>query len=152
MTDEATGEFQFQATGHLFEAIPCLDAQGIPTTGECALTERTFQTCASAQCHDSEAIARGLFVLAETRIEDLATELSGLLDLVPESEFSNTDNRYTTAEGARFNEELATNFPGSSIHNPVLMEALLRATIRQVREDYALPAQTGVLLEQVLGR
>ena len=33
VTDEATGEFVFQSTGHLFTAIPCVDEQGIPTPG-----------------------------------------------------------------------------------------------------------------------
>ncbi len=151
VTDEATGDFVFQATGHLFQAIPCLDAQGIPTSGDCGLQERTFQTCASAQCHDSEAVARSLYTLAETRIEDLATELAALLDQVPASAFDPDDGVYSTAEGAQFNVELAA-FRGSSIHNPVLMEALLRSSIRQVREDYGLGAVTGVSLELQFGR
>lgn len=150
VTDEVTGDFVFQATGHLFQAIPCLDAGGIPTTGDCGLTERTFQTCASAQCHDSEAVARNLFVLAETRVEDLATELTALLAMVPEAEFDPGDGRYTTAEGSQFNVELAA-FRGSSIHNPVLMEALLRSSIRQVRQEYGLASVTGVSLDRRFG-
>ncbi|MFV2006358.1 MAG: cytochrome c3 family protein, partial [Longimicrobiales bacterium] len=31
ITDPATGDFVFSATGHVFDAIPCLDDQGIPT-------------------------------------------------------------------------------------------------------------------------
>jgi predicted CXXCH cytochrome family protein len=147
VTDAATGDFQFQATGHLFQAIPCLDAQGIPTTGDCALTQRTFRSCAASGCHGSETVARNLYTLAETRIEDLVEELDELLALIPASEFSNTDNRYTSAEGSRFNKELA-EFRGSAIHNPVLVEALLRGSIRQVRQEYGLAPQTGVSLDQ----
>ena len=147
ITDEVTGEFVFNTTGHLFQAIPCLTAQGVPTTGDCTLQERTFETCASAQCHASEAVARSLYVVAETRVEDLAEELSALLALVPAAAFDPADGRYTTAEGSQFNVQLAL-FPGSSIHNPVLIEALLRSSIRQVREEYGLAAQTGVSLDR----
>jgi hypothetical protein len=151
VTDEATGEFQFQSTGHLFQAIPCLDANGIPTTGDCGLQERSFQSCTGAGCHETEDVGRGLLTLAETRVEDLVAELAALLALVPEAEFADDDGRYTTAEGSRFNRELA-EVPGSTIHNPILIETLLRASIREVRQEYGLAAQTGVSLEQQLGK
>jgi predicted CXXCH cytochrome family protein len=147
VTDEVTGEFQFQATGHLFQAIPCLNAQGIPTTDDCALDQRSFRSCAASGCHGAEGVARGLYGLAQTRMEDLVGELDALLAQVPASEFSNTDNRYTSAEGSRFNKELA-EFPGSPIHNPVLIESLLRGSIRQLRDEYGLSSPTGVSLEQ----
>ncbi|NIQ60186.1 MAG: hypothetical protein GWN71_44785, partial [Gammaproteobacteria bacterium] len=54
------------------------------------------------------------------------------------SEFDDSDDRYTTGEGARFNAELAA-LRGSTAHNPFLVEALLRASIDQVRADYDLP-------------
>ena len=40
-----TGDFLFTATGHLFKAIPCVDADGIPTADDsCGMNvdERTF--------------------------------------------------------------------------------------------------------------
>ena len=151
VTDDATGEFQFQSTGHLFQAIPCLDANGIPTTGDCGLQERSFQSCTGAGCHETEDVGRGLLTLAETRVEDLVAELAALLALVPEAEFADDDGRYTTAEGSRFNRELA-EVPGSTIHNPILIETLLRASIREVRQEYGLAAQTGVSLGQQLGK
>jgi predicted CXXCH cytochrome family protein len=150
VTDEATGDFQFNSTGHLFQAIPCLE-NGIPTTGDCGLAERSFRSCTGAGCHASEDVGRSLLTLVETRVEDLVEELDALLLLVPAAEFSTTDNRYTTAEGSRFNSDLA-KVAGSGVHNPVLIETLLRGSIRQVREDYALASQTGVSLEQQLGR
>jgi predicted CXXCH cytochrome family protein len=73
VNDAATGDFVFSAVGHTFEAIPCLDAQGIPTTGDCAVTERTFNACATSGCHADEATARGL-------LGTFKTELNGLLD------------------------------------------------------------------------
>ena len=67
------------------------------------------------------------------------------------SEFNSKDGRYTTAEGAAFNFDLATASAGSAIHNPWLVEALLRASIRQIELDYALTAPAGLSLEQQLG-
>jgi predicted CXXCH cytochrome family protein len=62
VTDEATGDFLLRSVGHTFEAIQCLDAQGLPTAGPCPLEERQFAGCAVAGCHTSEEGARGAFV------------------------------------------------------------------------------------------
>jgi predicted CXXCH cytochrome family protein len=51
ITDAATGAFQFQSVGHLFDAIPCTDANGIPVPGTCALAQRDFSGCVSSGCH-----------------------------------------------------------------------------------------------------
>jgi predicted CXXCH cytochrome family protein len=49
VTDASTGQFTFQATGHLFQAIPCLDASGKPTVGDsCDVSQRSFLACASS--------------------------------------------------------------------------------------------------------
>jgi predicted CXXCH cytochrome family protein len=53
ITDAATGAFQFQSVGHLFEAIPCTDANGIPVPGTCAIAQRDFSGCVSSGCHAS---------------------------------------------------------------------------------------------------
>ncbi|HUF68002.1 MAG TPA: multiheme c-type cytochrome [Longimicrobiales bacterium] len=143
VTDPATGDVQFRATGHLFKAVPCLDASGIPTTGDCEITARTFRSCVDAACHASEADARGAMVLAEQRAADLVVVLGALLAQVPADEFDNTDARYTTAEGSRFNMQLAA-YPGSAIHNPFLIESLLIASIRQIESDYGLVAGSRV--------
>ena len=153
VTDEATGEFVFQATGHLFTAVPCVDAQGIPTTGECGVTasERSFQGCTSAGCHASEENAALALSTASERIATRAEELHALLALVDPGldeaggEIDATDPTFTVAEGSFFNYHLATfgeDTRGSSTHNPYLTEALLVASIQAVLDAY--PAQTGL--------
>jgi len=150
VTDRLTGQFLVASVGHLFQAIPCLDPQGVPTTDDtCALTERSFRSCVQSGCHGSEAAARSAYTVAQNRILTLANRLNAMLAQVPASEFSDTDGRYTTAEGTRFNYELAT-FPGSFVHNPFLLEALLVASIQQVNTEYGVPIPAGTVLTQQL--
>jgi len=150
VTDQVTGDFVFQATGHRFEATPCLDAQGVPTEGPCDSAEETYQSCTSAGCHGSEDAARSAEIVVDLRIESLMTELAGLIDMIPPGEFDEDDARYTVGEGSLFNLELA-EAPGARIHNPFLIEALLIASIDVVRDTYALPLLTGVSLVRELG-
>ncbi len=151
VTDSETGAFTFQATGHLFEATPCLDANGIPQAGgECTQTEKTFQTCTTAGCHGTESVARALLANAQTRLNNLADELEALLDKVPGTEFSTSDNRYTVGEGSKFNAGLA-RFGGTAVHNPVLTEALLLASIREVKKEYGLTSTAQLQMERILG-
>jgi predicted CXXCH cytochrome family protein len=148
--DELTGEFVFRSTGHTFEAIPCVDAEGIPTGNrDCTLQQRTFATCTEG-CHGSEAVARGLLVIVRDRINSLASALQSMEASVPPAEYDHTDGRYSTAEGARFNRQLA-QVKGSEVHNPWLIEALLRASIRQLQIDYGISPPPGVNLAQELG-
>ncbi len=146
VTDAATGAFVFNASGHLFKPIPCLDEQGIPTANDdCALTERSFAACTASGCHGAEEAARSAYLVATSRIKELVDDLDALLDLVPSTEFDTTDGVYTTAEGAKFNAGLGA-ITSSAIHNPFLTEALLTASIAQVQEDYGLQAVSGVSL------
>jgi predicted CXXCH cytochrome family protein len=137
VTDSLTGAFVFEASGHLFQATPCLDAQGIPTTGTCDIAERSFAGCAISGCHGTPDVARSALTVARGRIDGLVATLDGLLGQIPLSEFDDTDNLVTTAEGARFNSELGA-LRGSPAHNPFLMEALLSASIAEVRAEYGL--------------
>ena len=73
VTDEATGEFVINVVGHRFEAIPCLDEQGIPTEGPCEDGDRDFSAC--AVCHGSESGAQRDF-------EEYRAELDSLLDVL----------------------------------------------------------------------
>jgi hypothetical protein len=57
VTDKATGAFQLENVGHLFEAIPCTDANGIPVPGPCAQAQRDFSGCVNSGCHPSRASA-----------------------------------------------------------------------------------------------
>ncbi len=148
---DAQGGFQFQATGHLFEAIPCIDAQGRPTRGDCAIGQRSFKTCTEG-CHvHTETSARSVYQVVQLRITNLTTTLDNMLKQVPASEFSTSDNRYTTGEGSRFNLQLAQT-RGSFVHNPFLIEALLTGSILQLRRDYNIAAPPGIVLDNVLGR
>ncbi len=151
VTDPSTGDFVFHATGHLFVPIPCIDSAGLPTTGSCPDSARSFASCASSSCHSSEDVARNLKEVAEQRIGSLVAELNGLIAQVPISEFDNTDNQYTVAEGAQFNAELGAS-PGGAVHNPFLLEALLTASIQAVEDTYGvMPVSgAGVSLQRVL--
>lgn len=134
---DAAGE-QVITVGHRFEALPCVDASGAPTgQDDCEISARTFRTCTDSGCHGTEAIARNLLILERGEIEGLNNRLKALLARVPPSEFSTTDERYSVAEGARFNSQLA-DIRGSEVHNPFLLEALLSASIEMVKREYGL--------------
>jgi hypothetical protein len=83
------------------------------------------------------------------RIKRLTDEVAGLLPRIAASEFSTTDNRYTTAEGARFNMQLGQK-KGSVAHNPFLVEALLIASIKQIEIDYGIRPAAVVSLQPEL--
>ncbi|HET9441328.1 MAG TPA: cytochrome c3 family protein [Longimicrobiales bacterium] len=141
--DEVTGQLTIPTTGHLFEAIPCLDASGLPTRDDnCTIDQRTFRTCTSG-CHGSEAAARSALLTVRQRIATWNNQLKAQLAQVPATESNPNDNRYTTAEGARFNSQLADR-PGSVVHNPFLLEALLIASIQQIQREYGIAPSTTI--------
>ncbi|MBI4539572.1 MAG: cytochrome c3 family protein [Gemmatimonadetes bacterium] len=150
VTDKA-GNFVVHATGHLFEPIPCLDAQGKPQPGDvqCELTQRSFKACTASGCHGTENAARSAFQVARKRIDGLVAQLNAMVAKIPKSEFSTADNRYTTGEGALFNAQMGA-MPGSHVHNPFLMEALLTASMKQVTRDYGIQAAPGLVLDNLL--
>jgi hypothetical protein len=141
VTDKETGEFLVRSVGHKFEAIPCIDANGAPTGAtDCTITQRTFASCTTAGCHGTEDAARSAMTTAQARIAQLTTQVDAILALpavAPDNK--QNDGRFTVADGAWFNAQLA-KLPGSPIHNPFLMEQLLIATIDQLRTTYNLPA------------
>lgn len=167
VTDQLTGAFAFNATGHLMRPIPCLDATGKPTADKtCAYTAaaRSWQTCTTAGCHgDANAIAtvfNDSRALMKSFTDQLWTDLngSGSLQAAPTdggmlatvrasspAEWSSTDNTITPAEGAEFNARLCGEYGQSTadnskgVHNPFLCRALLIATINYVRSYYGLP-------------
>lgn len=166
VTDQLTGDFVFQATGHLMRPIPCLDPNGLPTADKnCAYTAnaRSWQTCTA--CHGDAAAAANAFNTARDRMKFFVDQLwvdlngNGSLQAAPTDggllatvramhpgEWSNTDNTITPAEGAEFNARLCGEFGQSTsdnskgAHNPFLCQALLIASINQIREHYGLPA------------
>ncbi len=162
--DAATGDFVFNATGHLFRPIPCLDAAGVPEPFEvgCDLSPatRSFAACATGACHGDEQAAFSALEAATTRIQRFADELHELLEEVdpngedPGGEIDPTNPTFTVAEGAFFNYHLAifgdadfgTNtVVGSTTHNPFLLEALLIGSIDAVEEEYGVMNNLGVV-------
>ncbi len=149
VTDPATGNFQFQATGHLFVAIPCLDSAGLPTVDNtCDISQRSFSACTASGCHGSPSVAQSAMTAAQGRIALLDSTLAGQLAQVAPSELA-VSTTLTTAKGAQFNLQLAEE-PGSVVHNPFLIEALLTASINQMQKDYGIAPQVGVNLNNIL--
>lgn len=129
VTDQATGDFLLTSVGHTFEPIRCLDAQGLPTDGPCAVDQRDFRGCAVSGCHGSASAARTAFVTVKARMEYLTDQLwsdsngnavldttdAGLLPKVlkkaiaagKRNEMNLYDRTLTTAEGAIWNAQLA---------------------------------------------
>jgi predicted CXXCH cytochrome family protein len=132
----------FNATGHSFDPIPCVDGAGVPTgAADCTDAERSFRACVG--CHLTENAARTARVAATERLNRLAGEVEALLPMIPSSEFSTADNRISTGEGSKFNAQLARQ-PGTPIHNPFLVEALLIYSLDQIATDYGLSVRKGI--------
>jgi predicted CXXCH cytochrome family protein len=129
VTDAATGAFLLRSVGHTFEAIGCLDAQGLPTAGPCPDAERNFKGCAVSGCHGDENAARSAFLVVRQRMNTLTDLLWNDVDddnimestdtgLLPQilaqaiaandsNEINLYDNILTPAEGAIWNAQLA---------------------------------------------
>ncbi len=153
-TDKATGKFTFQATGHRFIAAPCVDANGVPTVGQsCALTAKTFRSCASAGCHASESVARTLYLTDSVRILQLVTSANSAIAKVKAINSTAcvlaAGRPYTSCLGTQFNVSLAQS-PGAFVHNPFLLEQLLVASINQIQKDYGVTPSVGVSLSPQL--
>ena len=166
VTDELTGDFVFNATGHLMRPIPCLDQDGKPTAdNSCAYTTtaRTWQTCTAAGCHASDTVAAAAFNTVRARMKFYTDQLwldsngddeiqasptdGGILAMLKATqpnEWSGTDNQITPAEGAEFNARLCGEYGQSNTdnskgtHNPFLCESLLIASIQYLNTHYSL--------------
>lgn len=154
VTDAETGEFVFQATGHLFTAIPCLGPDGVPVIGDCALStdERSFLGCTGSGCHDTEAVAAGILNAAVLDIGDRAEDLLALLEQVDANlegaggAIDPADPAFTVAEGAFYNYHLAffrERFTGAAAHNPFLVRALLVSSAQAVEDEYGVAPPPG---------
>ncbi|HEY0670780.1 MAG TPA: multiheme c-type cytochrome [Longimicrobiales bacterium] len=163
ITDEATGQFVFNSTGHTFAAAACVNAQGIPVGGDCAMTTaaRSFKGCTASGCHGSEAAAASAMATATLRIRTLTDELGALLRVVDpnlDGAGGQIDPRvptFTVAEGAFFNWKLAQErgednadpnmkVAASTVHNPFLIETLLRESINELERAYGVKPLTRV--------
>ena len=150
VTDEATGEFQFEAVGHTFQALPCVDENGIPTgASDCPVTTvaRTFEACVDSGCHSTEQQTSALFDIRAGNIAAQAADLLAQLQIVdpnldePGGEIDATVSTFTVAEGAYFNYSLATHggeVYGSTVHNAPWIRGLLAASIAEVEDEYGV--------------
>jgi predicted CXXCH cytochrome family protein len=147
----APGNLNMTTSSHLFEAIPCLDGQGRPTRANCTIDQRTFRTCTTG-CHGNENAARSAMITVRLRLDNWNNQLKSQIAQVPASELNPNDGRYSTAEGARFNSQLADR-SGSAVHNAFLMEALLIGSIQQMQRDYGVnPMVSAEELQAALDR
>ncbi len=125
VTDDGTGDFVFQSVGHLFQAVACLDAEGIPQAGNCDPEDRDFAGCLGSGCHGTIEGTRIMYERLIYRLEDFLDEVwydsnrnsvidvgdGGVLPQVvalgdPE-EFDFSDENVTVAEGMLWNAQLA---------------------------------------------
>lgn len=159
ITDQETGEFVFNSTGHLFAAMPCVDAQGVPVPGDCEVSTaaRSFEGCTGAGCHGDATAAFSAFTSGVTAVEDAADDLIAMLEQVDPDleaaggEIDPADPTFTVAEGAFFNYNLAIHggdVRASAVHNPFLVEALLLASITAVEDAYAPAVVSSVRAER----
>lgn len=165
VTDQQGG-FVFQAVGHTFGGIPCVDAQGIPTGNEgCGYssTERAFVGCTGSGCHATEQVASNALASLRTQMATLANQLwvdndndetidaaptdGGLLAIIKRDfpgAINPNDNVISPADGAEFNaklfgEDLYGNGDKSfGVHNPFLAKALLAANIAELQQTYGV--------------
>jgi len=126
VTDPVSGERLFEAVGHSFEAIVCLDAQGIPTPGPCDIQERYFSACSASGCHGTGEFARDFdFTPNRIRLNSQVDQLwddidgDGVIDatdggLLPQvvalgdtSQLDVRDSVVTVPEGALWNAQVA---------------------------------------------
>ena len=145
--NDSTGGFVESYQGHTFAAAPCLDANGVPTTGECDISQRSFSACATSGCHGSPAAARSAWTAVTGRLALLDSALNSQLVQIPATEFQSTT--MNSAIGAKFNLQLAEK-PGSEVHNPFLMETLLTKSIQQIQTDYGIAPTISVNLANIL--
>jgi predicted CXXCH cytochrome family protein len=169
VTDEATGEFVLSAVGHGFNAIPCLDGTGSPTTEDCGLSQdaREFAGCTGSGCHTSETGVFAALTTAATRLSSLHDDLEELLLLIDANlsdaggPIDATDGVFTVGDGAFYNLELAAfggsgrpdpllAYTGAAAHNPFLTEQLLIASIAAVEDEYGVSASPSLIRERMI--
>jgi predicted CXXCH cytochrome family protein len=98
-TDISTGE-DFTSVGHLFSPDPCKDANGLPTTGDCAYTAtaRFWSGCTNSGCHADANVAANLF-------NGMRAEVQVLIDILWID--SDHDTVLETTDGGLLPEVLA---------------------------------------------
>jgi hypothetical protein len=142
VNDASTGQFQVEVVGHRWLPIPCVDANGRPTADQnCNVTGRSFKGCTGSGCHGSELSARSAFTAAESDVNGLVALLDGMIAQVPANQFG--AGKVTVGRGAKFNSSLA-KMPGSEVHNPFFIKALLRYSGVALNQTYGIPLPPGL--------
>lgn len=177
-TDVTTGKPAISA-GHLFLAIPCLDAGGLPVKTDCAddVPSRSWKACTASGCHADATTAVSAFTLITQDLDRLTKQIwddkngndtvdvaptdGGYLSdkvLVPDTNYKTNDLKITPAEGAVFNVRMLREggADGShGVHNPFLARALLGADIDELQAAYpGLPpasAPVQAIMDRSLG-
>ncbi|HZD03476.1 MAG TPA: cytochrome c3 family protein, partial [Longimicrobiales bacterium] len=157
-------------TGHLFQPIPCVDEQGVPTDEDCGLDleERSWAGCTDG-CHGNNAQAAwSALTTATARLMNLNEELRDLLEQAdpnldsPGGPIDATNPTFTVAEGAFFNFALAEfggpgrpdprlTYASAAVHNPFFMEQLLLASIDAMEQAYPVRASQNLVRTPQLG-
>jgi len=169
VTDPATGDFVFQSVGHQFEAVPCVDSQGVPTgETECAFTAnaRNWNTCTTSGCHESAGVAASLYNATKIELQLLSDILwvdsdgDSSIDPFPTdggylpriklnapADLNPNDFEITAPDGAEFNAKICgiglySQEDGSyGVHNKFLCIALLASSASYLKSIYGfLPA------------
>ncbi len=161
---DAQGGFVFQAVGHTFGALPCVDAQGVPTGNsgcEYNSTSRSFVGCTNSGCHSSPVVASNALSSLRTQVAlfadilwrdldgdkviDAAPVDGGLLAVIKRdfpADLNPSNAIITPADGAEFNVKLfGENRYGNGdkslgVHNPFLAKGLLAANIAELQATY----------------
>ena len=97
------------------------------------VAQRSFAAC--DDCHGTEEIARDLFVGLNDRVAMEVAVLDSLIAL--SGDHDPQDGIFTVADGVWFNARLAEK-KGSTVHNPVLVKELLRASRQAMMDEYGI--------------
>jgi hypothetical protein len=169
IADAATG-LAFRSVGHGFRAIPCVDANGVPTGQQncpMTVTARDWRGCTNG-CHGDAATAVSITQSAATLNLSLVRDLYRMLRQIdpnlagPGGPIDPTNPQFTVAEGAYFNLQIAHHgtplhqdgfnvsradslaaLAPSTVHNPFLIRSLLIWSIEAVRDEYNVTPSPG---------
>lgn len=152
-TTDPVSKQTIASTGHMFLAVPCVDANGIPTTNQncTGFTGRSYRGCLGARCHATEAVARSAITSADANRDQLVTIMDSLNARAQRARPADfvSSGPWTVGKGSQFNTNLA-RFEGAITHNPFLIRTLLAASSDAVRATYGVSVtaqEEAVLLE-----
>lgn len=179
VTDPASGNVVFQSTGHLFEAAPCVDAQGKPTGDDsCAFTAtaRNWSACTASGCHANANVAANVFNSARVEIKFLQdilwvdTDADRTVDAFPTdqgylprikantTDLDPSNSTVTAADGSEFNARLCGeglhSHPDGSFgtHNKFLCQALLAQSAGYLKSIYAFLPSPPAAAQEVIDK